>query len=377
MELFDVYPSIPIELYNSKKAYVFDKKGEKYLDFYGGHAVISIGHSHPHYINSIKKQLESISFYSNFIKISQQKELAKLLGNISGYNDYQLFLCNSGAEAVENAIKLASFHTKNKKVIAFKGSFHGRTSGAVAVTDNLKIITQFNAQHEVIFLNYKEIDKLESILQSGDICSVITEGIQGVSGIVDPGMLFFKKTQNLCNKYQTIFIVDEVQSGYGRTGNFFAHQFFKIRPDLITIAKGMGNGFPIGGVLINSKFQSFHGMLGTTFGGNYLACVAGISVLEVIRDENLVENARKIGLLLIKSLENIHHIKEIRGRGLMIGLYFNFPIKKLKDILLYQEKVFVGISSHPNILRLLPPLNITSNHVELFVFKLKNALKYI
>ncbi|XOD67455.1 MAG: aspartate aminotransferase family protein [Flavobacteriales bacterium Tduv] len=375
MNLFDVYPTVPIELVKSTGSYIFDRKGEQYLDFYGGHAVISIGHSHSHYVKCIRDQLKRVSFYSNAIHIPQQEKLAELLGTASGYDDYRLFLCNSGSEAVENALKLASFHTRKRKVVAFKGAFHGRTSGAVAVTNNSKIITPFNAQHQVVFIDYQAVDQLEATLQEGDVCAVITEGIQGVSGIIDPGAEFLKQAESLCEKHQAMFILDEVQSGYGRTGDFFAHQAADINPDLIAVAKGMGNGFPMGGVLIHPKFKAFHGMLGTTFGGNYLACVAGIVVLEVMRDEDLVANARKIGALLTRSLQKIPDIQEIRGRGLMLGLLFDFPVKRLRETLLKEEKVFVGTASNPNILRLLPPLNITPDHVQLFICKLTTALE--
>lgn len=379
MNLFNVYANIPIHLKNGIGSYVFDINGIKYLDFYGGHAVISVGHSHPYYTNNIKNQVDKICFYSNTIHIVQQKKLAELLGKISSYEDYNLFICNSGAEAVENALKLSSFKTKKDKIIAFKGSFHGRTSGALAITDNNKIITKFNQKHHVIFLKYNDLDQLEYELKKGDVCAIITEGIQGVSGIIDPGIIFFNQVYTLCKRYNTIFIVDEIQSGYGRTGHFFAHQYFsnKIRPDLITVAKGMGNGFPIGGVLIHPKFKSFNGMLGTTFGGNYLACIAGISVLEIIKNENLIKNALKIGKLLINNLSKISDIKEIRGRGLMLGLCFDFPILKLQNILINNYKTFVGISSDPNIIRLLPPLSITPTEVDLFIFNLKMALEYL
>lgn len=379
MNLFNVYSKIPIHLESGIGAYVFDINGKKYLDFYGGHAVISIGHSHPYYTNNIKNQIDKICFYSNTIHILQQQKLAELLGKCSNYEDYNLFICNSGAEAVENALKLSSFQTKKDKIIAFKGSFHGRTSGALAITDNNNIITKFNKKHRVIFLKYNDLDQLECELKKGDICAIITEGIQGVSGIIDPGITFFNQVYTLCKKYKTLFIIDEIQSGYGRTGHFFAHQYCNntIRPDLITVAKGMGNGFPIGGVLIHPKFKSFHGMLGTTFGGNYLACIAGISVLEIIKNENLINNALKIGKLLIKNLSKISDIKEIRGRGLMLGLCFNFPILKLQNILINNYKTFVGTSSDPNVMRLLPPLSITSTDVNLFIFNLKMALEYL
>lgn len=379
MKLFNVYSSIPIKLKNGIGSYIFDINGKKYLDFYGGHAVISIGHSHPYYTKNLKYQVDNICFYSNTINITQQKKLAELLGKISNYQDYNLFICNSGAEAVENALKLSSFKTKKDKIIAFKGSFHGRTSGALAITDNKKIITKFNKKHNVIFLKYTDLYKLEYEMKKGDVCAIITEGIQGVSGIIDPGINFFTEVSILCKKYKVIFIIDEIQSGYGRTGHFFAHQYFneKIRPDLITVAKGMGNGFPIGGVLIHPKFKPFNGMLGTTFGGNYLACTAGIAVLEIIKKENLIHNASKIGKILIKNLSKISDIKDIRGRGLMLGLCFDFPIFKLQSILINKYKTFVGISSNPNVIRLLPPLSITHSDVDLFIFNLKMALEYL
>ncbi|WP_185857079.1 aspartate aminotransferase family protein [Blattabacterium cuenoti] len=377
MKLFDVYPTLNIELSKSKGAYIYDIQGNMYLDFYGGHAVISIGHSHPYYIKALTEQIHEISYYSNSIYISQKRKLADLLGNISGYEEYSLFLCNSGTESNENALKIASFHTGKKKVIAFKGSFHGRTSGSLSVTDNYKLISPFNAQHETIFINYQDFDSLEKKLKNQDICAIITEGIQGVSGIIDPGSDFFYKIESFCKKYNTVLIIDEVQSGYGRTGSFFSHQLYSIKPDLITVAKGMGNGFPIGGVLIHPKFQPYYGMLGTTFGGNHLACTAGITVLEIIQKENLIENAKRMGKILLQGLCLIPEINEIRGRGLMIGLEFDFPIQDLKNLLIYKEKVFVGTSSNPYVLRLLPPLNINENHIKLFLKKLKNALAYL
>ncbi|WP_185868296.1 aspartate aminotransferase family protein [Blattabacterium cuenoti] len=377
MELFNVYPILNIEIHKGLGVYVFDRKGNKYLDFYGGHAVISVGHGHPYYNQSLTNQIEKIVYYSNSIVIDQKRKLANLLGKVSGYEDYSLFICNSGTEANENALKIASFHSGNKKVIAFKGSFHGRTSGSVSITDNYKIVSPFDSQHQTLFVDYKNLDRIESLLKNGDICAVITEGIQGLSGIIDPGRDFFCKIATLCHKYNTILIVDEVQSGYGRTGNFFSHQLYNIQPDLITVAKGMGNGYPIGGVLIHPKFCPYYGMLGTTFGGNHLACVAGISVLTIIQQENLIKNAKIMGGLLIQEMSSIPEIKEIRGRGLMLGIEFNFPIEKIKNILIYGERVFVGISNNPYVLRLLPPLNIQTKHVKLFVNKLKNALLHI
>ncbi len=377
MKLFNVYSIENIEIDRGKGMYVFDKNGEKYLDFYGGHAVISIGHTNSYYVYSIKKQLNKISYYSNSIIINQQHKLASLLGEISGYKNYFLFICNSGTESNENALKIASIYTGKRKIIFFKGSFHGRTSGSASITDNYKITSSFDIQHNTIKINYKDIDILEKYLKNGDICAIITEGIQGISGIIDPGYSFFSSVNKLCKKYNTLLILDEVQSGYGRTGKFFSHQYYPVTPDLITIAKGMGNGYPIGGVLINPKFKSYNGMLGSTFGGNYLSCVSGVSVLKIIKKENLIENAKIMGNLLFKKLCLIPNIKRIRGKGLMLGLEFNFHVKQLKSILIHKEKVFVGLSNNPYVLRLLPPLIIKEKHIELFSKKLKNALSYI
>lgn len=377
MNLFDVYSNEEIEIIKGRGIYIYDKYNQKYLDFYGGHAVISIGHSHPRYVNNLKKQIKKISFYSNSIKIPEQEKLASLLLDISGYYDYKVFLCNSGAEANENALKIASFHNNKKKIIAFKKSFHGRTSGAISITDNKKIITKFNLQHKVKFIDYKNLYFLEEELKKQDICAVISEGIQGIGGIIDPGMFVFNKIDFLCRKYNTIFIVDEIQSGYGRTGLFFAHQNSGIKPDIITIAKGMGNGFPIGGVIISPKFKPFNGMLGTTFGGNYLACSSGISVLEIIKKECLISNAKKMGEIFINSLKEIDEIKEIRGKGLMLGVNFNFKVKKLINFLLKKEKIFVGSSLDKNIIRLLPPLTIKEKHIKNFIIRLKKALYFL
>ncbi|WP_259147503.1 aspartate aminotransferase family protein [Candidatus Karelsulcia muelleri] len=377
MNLFDVYSNEEIEIIKGRGIYIYDKYNQKYLDFYGGHAVISIGHSHPRYVNNLKKQIKKISFYSNSIKIPEQEKLASLLLDRSGYYDYKVFFCNSGAEANENALKIASFHNNKKKIIAFKKSFHGRTSGAISITDNNKIITKFNLQHKVKFIDYKNLDFLEEELKKQDICAVISEGIQGIGGIIDPGMFVFNKIDFLCRKYNTIFIVDEIQSGYGRTGLFFAHQNSGIKPDIITIAKGMGNGFPIGGVIISSKFKPFNGMLGTTFGGNYLACSSGISVLEIIKKECLISNAKKMGEIFINSLKQIDEIKEIRGKGLMLGINFNFKVKKLINFLLKKEKIFVGSSLDQNLIRLLPPLTIKEKHIKNFIIRLKKALYFL
>ncbi|YCJ93334.1 MAG: aspartate aminotransferase family protein [Candidatus Karelsulcia muelleri] len=377
MNLFKVYSILDIEIIKGRGIYLYDNRNKKYLDFYGGHAVISIGHSHPKFVKNLKKQIEKISFYSNSIKIPEQEKLANMLLEMSGYNDYKVFLCNSGAEANENAIKIASFKNKKKKIIAFKKSFHGRTSGAIAITDNYKIISNLNLQHEVKFFTYKDLFRLEKELKKQDTCAVISEGIQGIGGIIDPGIDFFKNLYFLCKKYNTILILDEIQSGYGRTGLFFAHQNSGIKPDIITIAKGMGNGFPIGGVIIHPKFKPFNGMLGTTFGGNYLACSSGISVLNIIKNEGLIYNAKKMGKRLIHSLKEIDEIKEIRGRGLMLGLKFKFQIKKLINILIKNENIFVGSSLKKKIIRLLPPLTIEEKHIKTFILKLKKALYYL
>lgn len=377
MNLFNVYPTLPIELIRGRGALVFDKDEKEYLDLYGGHAVISIGHGHPDYIKALNEQIERIGFYSNAVKIPKQQELAEELGRISGYETYSLFLCNSGAEAVENALKIASFHNKKKKVIAFKGAFHGRTSGAVALTDNPGIITPFNDAHERILLEHQDFDKIETQLKKGDVCAVIAEGIQGVAGIVDPGVEFFRFLERSCRKYKVVLILDEIQSGYGRSGDFFAHQLAGVRPDLITIAKGMGNGFPMGGVMISPDFKAFYGMLGTTFGGNYLACAAALAVLQVIKKECLIENAKKIGQILTKGLQEIPQIKAISGRGLMLGLRFEFAVSSLKNILLNKERIFVGTAADPHILRLLPPLSLSRVQAENFIEKLKKALAYL
>lgn len=377
IHLFDVYSTIPIELVKGKGTLLFDKEGNKYLDFYGGHAVISIGHSHPHYVKSLIEQISHIGFYSNSIKIPQQQLLAEKLVNLSGYTDYRLFLCNSGAEAVDNALKIASFHNRKNKIISFKKAFHGRTIGALSITDNTKIVTSFNEKFYRIILDHKDQEGLECALKKGDICAVITEGIQGVAGIIDPGVDFFRFLQEYCRKYNVPLILDEIQSGYGRSGDFFAHQYAGISPDLIAVAKGMGNGFPLGGVLIAPYFKAFHGMLGTTFGGNYLSCTAALSVLEVIKNECLIENVIHRGNMLIKALREIPQIKRISGRGLMLGLHFYFPVSNLRETLLKREKVFVGTAIQPNILRVLPPLSISNSQAMCFVRKLKSALAYL
>jgi acetylornithine aminotransferase len=366
MELFNVYPLVNITPVKALGAKLWDDKGQEYLDFYGGHAVISIGHSHPHYVQRLTGQLQNIGFYSNSVQIPIQRELAEKLGRVSGYEDYTLFLCNSGAEANENALKLASFHTGKKRVVAFKGAFHGRTSGAVAATDNAKIVAPFNADHHISFLEY-DLAAVEQVLQGGDVCAAIIEPIQGVGGIIMPSDEFLQGLAALCRQYGALLIADEVQSGYGRSGKFFAHQHAGIRPDVISVAKGMGNGFPIGGILIAPELQASYGLLGTTFGGNHLACAAALAVLEVIEQENLVQHAAELGDYLRTELEAHAGAEEIRGRGLMVGIKYDFPIKDLRDQLLSEHHIFVGNASDPTVLRLLPPLNITKAEVDRFL----------
>ena len=444
MKLFDVYPLFDIEIKSGKGCYTYDTEGNEYLDLYGGHAVISIGHSHPYYINKITEQAQRLTFYSNSVKNSLQQQLSDKLGKISGYEDYSLFLINSGAEANENALKLASFHTGKKKVIAFSKAFHGRTSAAVKVTDNPKIVAPINDTFEVAFLPLNDIERVKKEISKGDVCAVIIEGIQGVGGIQLPtdefmqalrqtcteyntvlildeiqsgygrsgkffahqyngikadiitvakgigngfpmaGVLispmftvpdtqFLKELRNICTQNQVVLILDEVQSGYGRTGKFFAHQHSGIRPDLITVAKGMGNGFPIGGVLISPAFTPVYGMLGTTFGGNHLACTAACAVLDVMQEENLIENAATVGEYLISQLKTIPQIKDIRGKGLMIGLEFDYPVKELRNKLLFEQHVFTGASG-TNVIRLLPPLSLSKEQADCFIGKLKNIL---
>ncbi|UYZ58141.1 aspartate aminotransferase family protein [Hymenobacter latericus] len=366
MELFNVYPLNDITPVRALGAQLWDDRGQQYLDFYGGHAVISIGHSHPHYVQRITAQVQQIGFYSNSVHIPIQRELARKLGEVSGYEDYTLFLCNSGAEANENALKLASFHTGKSHVIAFKGAFHGRTSGAVAATDNPKIVAPFNAGHPISFLPY-DLAEVERVLQEGKTCAVIIEPIQGVGGIIMPSDEFLQGLEQLCQQYGAVLIADEVQSGYGRSGKFFAHQHAGVRPGIISVAKGMGNGFPIGGILIAPEFQASYGLLGTTFGGNHLACAAALAVLEVIEQENLLAHAREMGEYLKQELLQNAGAQEVRGRGLMIGLKYDFPIKDVRDKLLSEHHIFVGNASDPTVLRLLPPLNIKRAEVDQFL----------
>jgi acetylornithine/N-succinyldiaminopimelate aminotransferase len=366
MELFNVYPLVDITPVRALGATLWDDKGQQYLDFYGGHAVISIGHSHPHYVQRLTEQLQNMGFYSNSVQIPIQRELAAKLGEVSGYPEYALFLCNSGAEANENALKLASFHTGKTRVLAFKGAFHGRTSGAVAATDNPKIVAPFNAGHAVSFLEY-DLGAVEQALQGGDVCAAIIEPIQGVGGIIMPSDDFLRGLAALCQQYGVLLIADEVQCGYGRSGKFFAHQWAGIQPDIISVAKGMGNGFPIGGILIAPTLKASYGLLGTTFGGNHLACAAALAVLEVIEQEHLVEHARTLGDYLRTELLANAGAEEIRGRGLMVGIKYDFPIKEVRDKLLAEYHIFVGNASDPTVLRLLPPLNITKEEVDRFL----------
>lgn len=370
MELFDVYKLWPIEPVKGKGWKIWDKDGAEYTDLYGGHAVISIGHCHPTYINMLQEQLNKLGFYSNAVQNSLQKELAAKLGKVSGYNDYTLFLANSGAEANENALKLASFHTGKRKFIALEKAFHGRTSGAVAATDNPKIRAPFNKTDHITFVPINDIIAVDKWLSTGEYAGVIIEGIQGVAGIFEPQREYLQEVSSLCKKHSALLILDEVQSGYGRTGKFFAHQHSDVTPDIITTAKGMGNGFPIGGVLIAPHIKPSYGMLGTTFGGNHLACTAALAVLKVIEDENLVENARVIGEYLIDSLSKLPVFKEVRGRGLMIGLELGQGYEGLRDKLLFEEHIFTG-GAGANVIRLLPPLNITKEVADHFINTIK------
>lgn len=365
MKTFDVYPLTNITPVKAQGSWLWDSKNEKYLDLYGGHAVISIGHSHPHYVEKITDQLNKIAFYSNSVINPLQDELAEKLGEQSGYAHHSLFLCNSGAEANENALKLASFHNNRKKVIAFTKSFHGRTSLAVAATNDVNIQAEVNKTHDVIFLPLNVKDAFLNAIDE-TVSSVIIEGIQGVAGIHTPTNDFLSLIRNKCSEVGAILILDEVQSGYGRTGKFFAHQHANIKADIITTAKGMGNGFPIGGVLISPLFKAKYGLLGTTFGGNHLACAAAISVLDVIKNENLIDHASMIGNKWMNDLKQIEGIKEVRGEGLMIGIEFDFPIAELKNALTHEHHILVGTASNKNVIRLLPALNVKQEEIDLF-----------
>jgi acetylornithine/N-succinyldiaminopimelate aminotransferase len=374
MNLFDVYPLFDITPVKAEGAFIWDEKGTKYLDLYGGHAVISIGHSHPHCVKKLTEQLNQIAFYSNAVKMPLQNLLAEQLGKLSGYADYNLFLCNSGTEANENALKLASFHNERKNVIAFKDSFHGRTSLSLGATDDAKLSANINKDHEVVFLPMNdEIAFKNSINET--VCAVIIEGIQGVGGINVPSNEFLKTIESECNKLGVVLILDEIQSGYGRSGKFFAHQYSGIKPHIITSAKGMGNGFPVAGVLIHPDIKAKHGMLGTTFGGNYLACAASLSVLEVIESENLISNAIEIGNFILSELSKMDGVKNVRGLGLMIGIETEGDATLIRKKLLQDEKIFTGFSSGKNTIRLLPPLNIGMNEAKLFLNALNKILQ--
>jgi len=375
MPLFDVYPLNNITITKANGSYVWDENGVKYLDMYGGHAVISIGHSHPHWTKRIKDQLEKIAFYSNSIIIPIQKELADKLNKVSGKNDYQLFLCNSGAEANENALKLASFHTGKKKIIAFSKGFHGRTSLAVAATDNPSIIAPVNETDNIIFLPFNDVSALVECFSNNEniIAAVIVEGIQGVGGINVSSDDFLQSIRSLCNKYNAVYIADGVQCGCGRSGRFFSHDYATVNADIYTMAKGMGNGFPIGGILIAPHIKPKYGMLGTTFGGNHLACAAALAVLEVIEQDKLIESANELGLYLINRLKSIEGIKNVRGKGLMIGFDVPEELKDLKMKLLFDYKVFTG-EAKPNVIRLLPSLSITNEQVDSFIEILIKAI---
>ena len=373
MKLFDVYPLNDITIVKAKGAYVWDDTNQKYLDLYGGHAVISIGHTHPHYVKRLEDQLHKVGFYSNSIKIPLQVELAEKLGKVSGKADYQLFLCNSGAEANENALKLASFYNGRKKIIAFKKGFHGRTSLAVAATDNPNIVAPVNQTDNVLFLPFNDEQALELVFAQNDISSVIVEGIQGVGGINVATSAFLQKIRSLCDQYNAVFIADSVQCGYGRTGKFYAHDFSGVNADIYTMAKGMGNGFPVGAISIAPKIQPKHFMLGTTFGGNHLACAAALAVLEVMQEEDLMKNAEVVGDYLVTELNQLPNIKEVRGKGLMIGIELPEEFKMVKRNLLFNHKIFTG-EAKPNVIRLLPALNISKLEADIFLLALKKEL---
>ena len=374
MKLFDVYPLFDVNIVKGKGCRVWDDKGQEYLDLYGGHAVISIGHSHPHYIEKVNDQLNRLGFYSNSVVNTLQVELAERLGRLSGYDDYQLFLINSGAEANENALKLASFTNGRTRVLAAEKAFHGRTSLAVEATDNPKIIAPINANRHVTYLPLNDLAAWEQELAKGDVCAVILECIQGVGGIRLATAEFAQGLQRLCKQYGTVLVCDEIQCGYGRSGKFFAHQWLDIRPDIITVAKGIANGFPMGGVLIAPDFKPVYGQLGTTFGGNHLACAAALAVLDVFEQEHLVENAHEVGQYLINRLKGLSspHILDVRGRGMMIGVDLDIPHKEVRQPLIYKEHCFTGCAG-THVLRLLPPLCLTKAEVDLFIEKLNNV----
>lgn len=374
MNLYDVYPLFDVNIVKGEGCKVWDENGNEYLDLYGGHAVISIGHAHPKYVEMISNQVATLGFYSNSVINTLQQRVACKLGKISGYEDYNLFFINSGAEANENALKLSSFKNGKNRVIAFKKAFHGRTSLAVEVTDNPKIVAPINSNGHTTFVAMGDIDAVRAEIEKGDVTAVIIEGIQGVGGVQIPSATFLQQLQQLCNETDTTLILDEIQSGCGRSGKFFAHQWAGIKPDIITQAKGIGNGFPVGVVLISPKFQAVYGELGTTFGGNHLACAAVEAVLDVMENENLLDNVNKVGDWLLAELKKIDGIKEVRGQGLMIGIEFNEPVKDIRRRLLFEERVFTGVSGM-NTIRLLPPLTLTMEQARLFIDKFRKVLK--
>lgn len=374
MNLFDVYPLYNITPVKAVDCTITDENGVEYLDLYSGHGVISIGHTQPHYVAKVKEQLDAIGFYSNAIQNPLQVELAQKLGELSGYDDYSLFLCSSGAEANENALKLASFHNGKSRVIAFDNSFHGRTSAAVAVTDNKKIVAPINAQQVVTFLPLNQIDLVKTELQKGDVCTVIIEGIQGVGGLDEGTTEFFQALEKLCKQYEAVLILDEVQSGYGRSGKFFAHQYHNIKADIICLAKGMGNGFPIGGILIAPHFKASYGLLGTTFGGSHLACAAGIAVLDVIKNEKLMDNVNAVSEYFMKAIQQVPEIIKVKGKGLMLGVEFDFDVSALRKKMIVEKHIFTGSANNKNLLRILPPLTITTAAIDTFIVALKESL---
>ncbi len=374
MSLFDVYPLFDVTPVKANDVYLYNEKGTQYLDLYGGHAVISIGHSHPVYVNALTNQLQKIGFYSNAVQNPLQTKLADRLEEVSGCKNYDLFMCSSGAEANENALKLASFHTNKATVIAFDNSFHGRTSACVAATDNPKIIAPINAQQQVRFLPLGDLDLVEITLKSEPICAIIIECIQGVGGLDESSTDFYKGLELLCKKYNTVLIADEVQSGFGRTGDFFAFQKHGITPHIISMAKGMGNGFPVGGILIHPSIKASYGLLGTTFGGNHLACAATLAVLDVLESENLMQNAKEMSAYFVEKSKSIPKLKKLKGRGLMLGLEFEFPVVALRKRLLFDHFLFTGSSKNPNLIRILPPLTIKKAHIDLFFKALAQKL---
>ena len=374
MSLFNVYPLFDVNLVKAHDVFVYDENKTKYLDLYGGHAVMSIGHTHPTYVKNVSKQLKNIGFYSNSIQNPLQQELVAKIQKLSGCDTYSLFLCNSGAEANENALKLASFHTKKKKVIAFKNSFHGRTSAAVAATDNPKIVAPINGQQEVDFFELGDLKGVEASLKENDACAIIIECIQGVGGLDESTIEFYQGLEKLAKQYEVLLIADEIQSGFGRTGDFFAFQKHQIQPDIISMAKGMGNGFPIGGILIHNKIEASFGLLGTTFGGNHLACAASLAVLEVLEQEKLLQNANKMCSYFLEKSKSVSKLKKVKGRGLMLGLEFNFPIKELRKALIFKHHIFTGSAKNPNLLRILPPLTIQAVHIDMLFDALNKEL---